>query len=171
MAERRRTILITRQADQSGEFVAEVEARGWRPVVIPMIQISEPENWGECDGALAAAGSHDAIIFTSANAVAGCCDRYETLYGASLGRAGLAVYAVGDNTKIALRKRGVETTYVPGSFSGRSLVEYFETQDIEGRKFLLPALVFCAFAQFVCYDSLLTSPALPLTVILLASFL
>jgi uroporphyrinogen-III synthase len=69
MSLQNKTILITRQREQSKEFIAEVEKRGGHAVVFPLIRITEPDSWESCDTALQRLGEYDGLILTSENGV------------------------------------------------------------------------------------------------------
>ncbi len=131
-----KTILITRRAEQADEFIAEIELRGGRAVIIPLIQISGPESWAACDAALENLPAYAGIVFTSGNSV-------EYFFG-RLGEkqmrlpAKLAIYAVGMRTAGAIKEKGGEVDYVPAEFSSAALIDFLSRQKIQGKKFLLP---------------------------------
>lgn len=133
-----KTILITRRREQSGEMIAEIEQRGGRPVVIPMISVSEPDSWEQCDKAFESITQYDAILFVSANAVAGCVERFELRCQRPFANTNLEVFAVGERTKVQLEARGMRVSFVPEEFSARSLVEHLKTQNLAGKRVLLP---------------------------------
>lgn len=138
MSVKGKTILITRQREQSGEFVAEIERLGARAVVLPLIHITDPDNWERCDHALANLPSFDAIVFTSVNSVARFFGRIEKK-GMSLPVSQrLEVYAVGEKTKEAIAARGLSVTFVPDKFSASDLARHFHEKNVSGKRFLLP---------------------------------
>ena len=133
-----KTILITRQREQSLEFVAEIEKRGGKAVLLPLISIRDPDSWEELDRALQNVRTYDALIFTSTNGVEKFFQRcvLKSIERAAL--RGCNVYAVGARTKQAAEERGLGVKAIPESFSSSGLAEYFEHQDVQGKKFLYP---------------------------------
>ncbi|MBX2992010.1 MAG: uroporphyrinogen-III synthase [Bacteroidetes bacterium] len=132
-----KTILITRQREQSGEFVAEIEKRGGRAVVIPMIHISDPESWKECDEALDHLSAYHAIVFPSANGVEGFFRRVEQLGIDPPTLANTDIFPVGEKTAEEIEKRGLRVYHIPDEFSADGLIEYFRQQQVDGKRFLL----------------------------------
>jgi uroporphyrinogen-III synthase len=138
MSVKGKTILITRQREQSGEFVAEIEKRGGRAVVLPMICITDPDNWEPCDQALGNLPSFDAIVFTSVNSVSRFFARIEKNGRSLPALPRLEVYAVGEKTKEAIAARGLSVTFVPEKFSANDLAQHFQGKNVAGKRFLLP---------------------------------
>jgi uroporphyrinogen III methyltransferase/synthase len=64
-----RTVVITRAAKQSSEFVSELENYGATVIVCPTIEIAEPESYERLDEAIDHLYGYDWLIFTSANAI------------------------------------------------------------------------------------------------------
>lgn len=132
-----RTIVITRQREQSGELVAEIDKRGGRAVVIPMIRISDPESWKECDEALDRLSAYQAIVFTSTNGVEGFFRRIEHRTRDSSILSQADIFAVGEKTGEEIEKRGFRVRHIPDTFSADGLIEYFKQNEVRGRRFLL----------------------------------
>jgi len=61
------TVLVTRAAEQARALVAALSARGARVVAIPTIEIAAPSDPAPLEAAVAATGSYDWLVFTSAN--------------------------------------------------------------------------------------------------------
>lgn len=91
------TVLITRPADVAARTAAQVRARGWTPLVVPLLSIRF------LPVTLPSAADYDSLIFTSAQGVAAFAalrpDGPEAF-------GGLAVYAVGPQTAAAARRAG-----------------------------------------------------------------
>jgi uroporphyrinogen III methyltransferase/synthase len=132
------TILITRQREQSVEFIAEVERRGGKAVLLPMINIQDPDSWDEVDRALQQIKAYNALIFTSANGVGRFFQRclVKSVELVTLRRCD--VYVVGEKTKHAVEERGLSVKAVPGEYSSAGLAEYFRSVDLRGMRFLYP---------------------------------
>lgn len=133
-----RTILVTRRREQSAELVAEVEKRGGRAIVVPVIRILDPSSWEKCDRAIARIGEYDGILFTSANAVDKFLDRSARIGTAPESLRHIALYAVGEKTASALARRGWEAKPVPEVFSAASLAGELSGPELREKKFLFP---------------------------------
>ena len=138
MSLQNKTILITRQREQSEEFVAEIQKRGGRAVVFSLIRITEPDSWENCDAALRGLAEYDGLILTSENGV----DRFFkrcVQKGVELSAfRKLSVYAVGEGTSQAIERKGLQVHYVPEKFTSASLVEYFKSVEVRRKRFLHP---------------------------------
>ena len=133
-----KTILVTRQQEQSAEFVAEIEHCGGRALVVPMVQITDPDSWEECDRALDHIQLYQVLVFTSINGVDGffrrCGERYvppERLHA-------LDIIAVGRKTKEDIERRGYGVHMIPETFSAHSLTSTVQRSDVAGKRILAP---------------------------------
>ena len=133
-----KTILITRQREQSVEFIAEVERRGGKTVLLPMINIQDPDSWDEVDWALQQIKTYDALIFTSVNSVERFFQRCLLRSVEPVVFRKRDVYAVGEKTKKAIEGRGVAVKAIPEKYSSSGLAEYFRNLNLEGKRFLYP---------------------------------
>jgi len=131
-----KTILITRADRQSGEFARQIENLGGRPLLFPVITITEPVSWEECDRSIQNVRAYDGIVFTSSNAVWKFFQRCKTLGAAVTGVAG--VYAVGSRTAGAIEEEGLTVTGIPQRFSASDLAEWFKQKEVRGKSFLHP---------------------------------
>ena len=133
-----KTVLITRGWEQAAGFIAELERRGGKAVLLPMINIHDPRSWEECDRALQEIRNYNGLIFTSTNGVEKFFQRCELK---SVGTATLRqceVYAVGVKTKEAVEERGLRVKAIPEEYSSAGLAEYFRSMDLQGKRFLYP---------------------------------
>jgi len=133
-----KTILITRQLEQSEDFVTEVERRGGRAIVIPMICIADPDSWEDCDLSLDRLSSYDIIVFTSINGVQKLLYRCEARGLAAQSLRCAEIYAVGKKTRQAIERAGLVVRFVPENYSVESLAKYFEGRDFARKRVLLP---------------------------------
>jgi len=133
-----KTILITRQREQSQELVEEIRQSGAMTVVIPMIRILDPESWAACDNAIAELPDYTGIIFTSGNAVERFLQRCELKDVFSPVFTSFEVYAVGERTKELLREYGIQATFTPEHYSAASLQDWFRPENTSGKRFLFP---------------------------------
>ena len=133
-----KTILVTRQREQSQELVEEIRQSGAKAVVIPMIRILDPESWAACDNAIAELPDYTGIIFTSGNAVERFLQRCEVKGVFSPAFTPLEVYAVGERTQELLKEYGVQVTFTPEQYSSASLQARFRRENAGGKRFLFP---------------------------------
>jgi uroporphyrinogen-III synthase len=115
-----------------------IEERGGRPILFPMIRVTEPDDWTGCDGVINHLEVYDCVVFTSVNAV--------QYFLARCGRRGISmdslrgktVVAVGSQTKLALDKENVTVQFVPDRHTSGALMQYFTREKVKGKKFLFP---------------------------------
>ncbi|MDP9242055.1 MAG: uroporphyrinogen-III synthase [Actinomycetota bacterium] len=125
-----RTIVVTRPAEQAGELVDLLEARGALTIRAPAIEIL-PAPEGELDRAAAdiARGRYAWVLLTSG---AGVLALTQALRRQAAGAGGLAggdvaskvdarVAAIGEGTAEALRAEGVEPDLIPRTFTTEAL--------------------------------------------------
>ena len=128
-----RVVAVTRPAEQSGPLVAALAAAGARVVVVPVVEIGDPDDGG---AALAAAATrvheYDWVAFSSANAV----HRFVPLLrdGRALARCRLAT--VGAATAAALASWRLVADLVPSRPGAEGLVADFPEAGPGGRALL-----------------------------------
>src|SRR5207244_1632885 len=74
-------IVVTRAADQAGEFASQLRALGAHAIELPVISLVPPSESAPLDSAIANLAFYDWIIFTSVNGVRyflECMDRSST---------------------------------------------------------------------------------------------
>ena len=110
-------ILITRNKEQAADFSHLVEELGGTAYVVPLIQFSLPINSEEISSEIhECIEGMDIIVFTSTNGV----DYFFQLYDKPLHKK---IAAVGEKTKEALEKRGLEVTIMPNKFTAEHLLD------------------------------------------------
>jgi len=126
-------VLITRPRAQAGSFAAGLQAAGFEPLFLAVIEIRPVEDNSALNRALAELASYDWLIFTSANAVEMVLMRpaFQIPLPGSL-----RVAAVGSKTAGALQTRGVEVTFVPEEFVAEAILPGLG--ELRGRRVLLP---------------------------------
>jgi uroporphyrinogen III methyltransferase/synthase len=133
-----RTILLTRDPEQSRPFIEEARRLGANVLAFPTIRIAPPAAWDEADRGVANLKAYAAVAFTSANAVRSFCDRCEML-GIPVARLRAAVlFAVGPRTADEAKGRGLGVAAVPERFSAAELGMLVGTHDLKGKRLLLP---------------------------------
>jgi uroporphyrinogen III methyltransferase/synthase len=119
-----RSVIVTRSADQATGLIEPLEALGAEVLLMPVIAVSDPEDWGPVDRAVHVLDTYDWIVLTSANGVDWFDERLRRL-GRTLAATEARFAAVGTTTAARLRERGVEPALVPEHFHAEGLVEAF----------------------------------------------
>ena len=110
-------MLVTRARGQASALVELLEAEGAEAIVIPTIEIVEPESFAEMDEALGRLAEFGWVIFTSANAVEVFAARTRLVEG-------LKVAVIGPATgKAVERLLGRAADLMPNEFVAESLLE------------------------------------------------
>ena len=133
-----RSVMVTRGADQAGEFTGQLERLGARVYGCPTIRITPPDCHDDLDRAIQELGGFHWIVFTSYNAV--------QYFFARLSHHGLdtralrncRVCAVGPKTAAALATFGVRADLVPADYKAQGVVAAFAEMDITGQRVLFP---------------------------------
>lgn len=131
-------ILVTRAADQAGEFSTLLRDQGATVYECPTINIVPPEDPAELDAAIAELPSIDWIIFTSVNAVKHFFLRLTACGLDSRALSLCRVATVGPKTAAAIRDYGIIPDLVPTDYKAEGLIAAFREMDIAGKKVLFP---------------------------------
>ena len=133
-----RGILVTRAADQAGEFSTLLREQGAIVYECPTIAIAPPDDTTGLDRAIAALASFDWIILTSVNAVTHFFRRLAAagLDSRALGRCRVA--AVGPKTAAAIREHGIVPDLVPADYKAEGVVAAFREMELTGTRLLFP---------------------------------
>lgn len=133
-----KTIVVTRAESQCGKLREELEARGAKVKLLPLIAFAQPDDFGPLDAALRQLASFDWILFTSANAVHQVAKRRSELGSAAgHGEGKPRVAAVGPATAEAAAEAGFLVGYVATNHSGAGLAEELR-DEVRGRRIFLP---------------------------------
>ncbi|HWZ91553.1 MAG TPA: uroporphyrinogen-III C-methyltransferase [Polyangiaceae bacterium] len=135
-----KALLVPRPAEQGRATAAAIRARGASPVLLPAIEISEPDDAAPLDAALSTLRAFDWVLFTSANGV----ERFMR----ALTRSGLDARAfanakigvIGPKTAAALASFGLIADAVAGEFVGEGLARAVLAQGTPKRVLLARAL-------------------------------
>jgi uroporphyrinogen III methyltransferase/synthase len=135
---REKIVIVTRAAAQSGELCEELNARGARVRLLPLVSFASPENCDALDRALTGIETFDWILFTSVNAVQAVERRGNELQRSldsvrKLPRAA----AVGPVTADAAEAAGFSVEYVAADHSGAGLARELG-QELRNKNVLLP---------------------------------
>lgn len=131
-------IVVTRAAEQAGEFSDKLVTRGATVLECPTIRLVEPESWQLLDLAIRELPSYDWVVLTSANTVRFFFQRMETLGVDARALAGCKICAVGPKTADEMRSFGIKADLVPTDFRAEGIVDEFSRLDIQGNRVLFP---------------------------------
>lgn len=134
----RRTIVVTRAAEQAGQFVELLEAAGAHVVQAPTIAIEPPAAWEPLDHALDALASFTWVVFTSVNGVAMVDRRLSERGQGWAAIASTRVAAIGPATAAALVQHGVRAAVVPEDYRAEGLAARLRGEIGAGDRVLLP---------------------------------
>jgi uroporphyrinogen III methyltransferase/synthase len=114
-------VLVTRPRPQAAAMVRRLDELGAVPLLLPVLEVREPADWGPVDGALARLGSFGWVVFTSANGVHAFLGRLRQT-GRDLRALGpVRLAAIGPRTAEALRGYHLEPDLVPAVFRSEEL--------------------------------------------------
>jgi uroporphyrinogen-III synthase len=135
---RERIVIVTRAAAQSGELCEELNARGARVRLLPLVSFAPPENYDALDRALTGIATFDWALFTSVNAVQAVERRGNELQrglhsAVRLPRAA----AVGPVTADAAEAAGFSVEYVAADHSGAGLARELG-EELRNKNVFLP---------------------------------
>ena len=133
-----RGLLVTRAADQAGEFSAMLAELGASVHECPTISIVPPEDCSELDKAIASLSRFDWLIFTSVNAVKYFFDRLAAQGLDTRAIGACRVCAVGPKTSAALLPFGVRADLVPDDYKAEGVIAAFRAVEVRGKRFLFP---------------------------------
>jgi uroporphyrinogen III methyltransferase/synthase len=133
-----RTILVTRAAEQTGEFSAMLQKLGAQVVECPTIRLDPVADPTELDAAISELSTCSWLIFTSGNAVRFFFARL-ALLGLDVRAIGRCrVCAVGPKTAAALRTFGINADLVPPDYKAEGVVAALSDCLHAGEKILFP---------------------------------
>lgn len=131
-------IVVTRAAEQAGEFAATLAARGAIALECPTIRLVEPESWQLLDLAIRELHSYDWLVLTSGNAVRYFFQRLETLGLDARALGGCRICAVGPKTADEIRLFGIKPDLVPTDYKAEGVVDEFSRLDMHCSRVLFP---------------------------------
>lgn len=133
-----KTIIITRAAEQAGEFSVKLAARGATVLECPTIRLVEPESWQLLDLAIRDLPEYDWLILTSGNAVRYFFQRMEALGLDARALAGCRICAVGPKTAAEIHAFGIKPDLVPADYKAEGVVAEFSRLDMHNTRVLFP---------------------------------
>jgi uroporphyrinogen III methyltransferase/synthase len=133
-----RKIIVTRAAEQAGEFSAKLAARGATVLECPTISLVAPESWQLLDLSIRELAKYDWLVLTSGNAVRFFFRRLEALGLDARALAGCRICAVGPKTADEIRSFGIKPDLVPTDYKAEGVVEEFSRLDMKESRVLFP---------------------------------
>jgi uroporphyrinogen III methyltransferase/synthase len=131
-------VLVTRSADQAGEFATMLTAKGASVFECPAIKLIQPVSWVELDREIERLATFDWTIFTSANAVSFFFDRIAAKGLDCRAFGSCRICAVGPKTAALLAARGIKADMIPADYKAEGVVAEFKKTDIQGKRILCP---------------------------------
>ncbi|XHX80023.1 MAG: uroporphyrinogen-III C-methyltransferase [Stenomitos frigidus ULC029] len=132
-----KTVLVTRSATQSGQFMARLQRDGATVVEMPALEIVPPSSWEAIDKALARLSDFDWLLLTSANSVDYFFERLATQIRDLRALTALKIAVIGDKTALKLEQHGLKPDFVPPEFVADSLADHFPGS-LQGARVLFP---------------------------------
>lgn len=138
-----RTVALTRPSGQSEEAGRLIEQKGGVPYYIPAIEIKPLSNTEPVKRFIAEleSGKVDYVLLMSTNGVKYLFAVAESLKQTEQLKHGLKksfVIGVGPRTAQELEAYGVHVSLVPEKYSSEGLLEYFKTQEVDGKVIRIP---------------------------------
>jgi uroporphyrinogen III methyltransferase/synthase len=132
-----KTILVTRAAGQSSQFMRVLQQQGATVIEMPTLEIVPPSSWEALDHAIARLHEFDWLILTSTNAIDYFFERLGSQLQGVGGLSTIKIAVVGEKTAFRLKQRGLQPDFVPPDFVADALIANFP-ESLEGKKFLFP---------------------------------
>ena len=131
-------IIVTRAAEQAGEFSAKLAARGATVLECPTIRLVGPESWQLLDLAIRELSSYDWLVLTSGNAVRFFFQRMDALGLDARALACCRICAVGPKTADEIRSFGIKPDLVPADYKAEGVIDEFSRLDMHNTRVLFP---------------------------------
>src|SRR5260221_5954553 len=124
-------IIVTRSLKQATCLVRALEKHGASVILIPAIEIADPDDPAPLERAAAEAGVYDLVIFTSANGVSHFVKRKPAKITG-------AIWASGPGTATALRRHKMHPDFVPKRYIAEGVLEALAGLPLKGKRVLIP---------------------------------
>jgi len=130
-------IVVTRAADQAGEFCDRLRSLGADAIELPVIALEAPADPAALDRAIEDLASYDWLIFTSVNGVRFFLERLDHSRR-DLRSLRARICAIGPATRKAVEDLHLKVDRMPEEYVAESLIRAFANEDLAGKKILLP---------------------------------
>ncbi|MFH0957669.1 MAG: uroporphyrinogen-III C-methyltransferase [Pseudomonadota bacterium] len=131
-------IVVTRSREQSRKMADKISKYGGEPILFPTIEIVDPIDYEPLEGALERISDYDWVLFTSENGVEKFFKHFFDLGKDIRELAGPKFGAIGPVTGSAIRSKGIKVDMLAKRFVAEGILEFFDKQDLDGRRFLIP---------------------------------
>ena len=131
-------IIVTRAVEDAGGLIDRLCALGAEAIGIPVIASAAPSDYAVLDAALAAGGSFDWIIFTSAKGVEAFMQRLRQRGHDIRELAGAKLAAIGPATAARLGDFALTVTAMPREYRAERLIDALTPARIQGARILIP---------------------------------
>ncbi len=132
-----RRIVVTRTRAQARAFATLLEEEGGEVVPLPTIATAPPDAWDAVDAALGRLRDYAWIVFTSENGVAAFFARQWERGGDLRDLAGVAIAAIGPQTRAAIEARGLRVALTPPEYRAEAVADALIGAGVAGRRVLL----------------------------------
>ncbi len=133
-----REIIVTRAADQAGEFSTMLTEKGALVHECPTIELVEADDWHDLDEAISQLSAFDWLILTSVNAVQFFFQRLSQLGHDSRALSSCRICAVGPKTAASLKHYGIVPDLIPEDYKAEGVVAEFSRIDVTDKRILFP---------------------------------
>ncbi len=126
-------VLVTRTREQASVLSAGLQALGATPIEFPTLQIVPPTDWTQLDTALKRLAraeqaddtftAYDWLVFTSANGVHICLQRFQTLGYDPHTLQYVRIATIGPATEAALEQYGLKANLIPDAYVAEGVAE------------------------------------------------
>jgi uroporphyrinogen III methyltransferase / synthase len=130
-------IVVTRAADQAAEFSERLRALGADALELPVISLAPPLDPAPLDRAIENLAGYNWLIFTSVNGVRFFMNRLDQSPH-DLRSLKARICAIGPATRKAIEGLHLKVDVMPEEYIAEGLIRAFATQDLAGKKILLP---------------------------------
>ncbi|MBD2300433.1 uroporphyrinogen-III synthase [Nostoc sp. FACHB-190] len=135
------TVVVTRAAEQSDQFVALLEQMGATALSMSCLCIAPPTSYAKLDDAIASLNQFDWLIFTSTNGVDYFLERLTNLGFNTSTLTKIKIAVVGQKTAARLQAYNLTADFSPPEFVSDSLIASFPNRDnLKDTKILYPQL-------------------------------
>lgn len=132
-----RRVVVTRARAQAGAFATLLEEEGAEVIALPTIATVPPESWDAVDGALGRLREYTWLVLTSENGVTAFFDRLRMRGGDVRDLAGVAIAAIGPQTRAAIEARGLRVALTPAEYRAEAVADALIAAGVGGRRVLL----------------------------------
>ena len=131
-------MVVTRDHRQAAELAGPLGELGAEAILLPAIEIREPEDPEPLDQAIARMRTFDWLIFTSVNGVKYFMEHLDRSQRDLRALSSVKICAIGPATRAAVEALHLKVDLMPEEYVAESLVAAFTDEHLNGRRILLP---------------------------------